>query len=62
MARTMKARERESIIYSEYAEQFQALALIVLLLLIIDILLLERDNPLFKNVSIFKKRGQEAHS
>ena len=58
----MQKGEMESIIYSEYAEQFQAVALIVLLLLIIDILLLERDNPLFKNVSIFKKRGQEAHS
>ena len=43
-------------------EQFQAVAIIVLLLLIIEILVLERDNPLLKNVRIFKKRGEEAHS
>ena len=57
----MQKGEVESVVYSEYAEQFQALAIIVLLLLIIEILLLERDNPLL-NVRIFKKRGQEAQA
>ena len=48
--------EGDSVIYSEYSEQFQAFALIVALLLIIEACLLESKNPLLKNIKLFKKR------
>ncbi len=38
--------ETESVIYSEYNEQFQAVAFIVLLLLIIEVCVLEIKNPM----------------
>lgn len=49
--------ETNSVIYSEYDEQFQAFGIIVLLLLIADVCLLEARNPLTKNWRIFKKNG-----
>ena len=49
--------ETQSVIYSEYAEQFQAFGVVVILLLIIEICVLEVKNPLFKNISIFKKKS-----
>lgn len=45
----------ESKIYTEFDEQFQVLAWLALILLSIDLFLLERKNPLFKNVKLFKK-------
>lgn len=45
--------EIESSIYSDYDEQFQALGIIILLLLIIEICILERKNPLLKNITLF---------
>ena len=45
----------ESVVYSEYDEQFQAVALLVLLLLVIDVCVLEAKNPRLKNVRIFRK-------
>lgn len=47
--------ETESVIYSEYAEQFQSFGIVALLLLIVEACLMERKNPLFKNVRLFKK-------
>lgn len=47
--------ETDSVIYSEYDEQFQAFGIIVLLLLIIEVCILESKNPLLKNVRLFKK-------
>ena len=44
----------ESQIFTEFDEQFQALAWLILILLIIEMLILERKNPLFKNVRLFK--------
>ena len=41
--------------YSEYDEQFQAVALLVLLVLVLDVLIVERKNPLFKNIKLFRK-------
>jgi len=43
----------ESSAYSEYDEQFQGLAWIILALLLIDILILERKNKLLRNVKLF---------
>lgn len=48
--------ETQSVVYSEYAEQFQAFCLLVLLLLIAEACLLEARNPLFRNVRLFKKK------
>ncbi|ALO49006.1 VWA domain-containing protein [Hoylesella enoeca] len=48
--------ETESVIYSEYDEQFQAFGILVVLLLIAEVCLLERKNPLFKNVKLFKRK------
>ena len=45
----------ETKVFTEFDEQFQVLAWIVLLLLVADLLLLERKNPLFKNVKLFKE-------
>ena len=46
--------ETESVVYSEYDEQFQAFGLLALLLLLFEVCILEVKNPLLKNVSVFK--------
>lgn len=48
-------KEIESTVYSDYDEQFQAVGIIALLLLIIEICILDVKNPLLKNVSLFKR-------
>ena len=48
--------ETQSVIYSEYDEQFQAFGILVILLLILEICILESKNPLLKNVKLFKKK------
>ena len=48
-------KETSSTIYSDYDEQFQAVAIIVLLLLILEVCILEIKNPMLKNVSLFKR-------
>ena len=53
-------KETSSTIYSEYDEQFQAFAILALLLLIIETCLLDRRNPLFKNVALFSRRKKVA--
>ncbi len=47
--------EMESTVYSEYDEQFQAVALLALLLLVLDVLVVERKNPLFRRIKLFRK-------
>ena len=49
----MAKSDVESKVYTEYNEQFQAVAWIILLLLLADILILDRKNPLFKNIHLF---------
>lgn len=44
----------ESQVYSEYNEQFQALAWLIFIILIAEMLILDRKNPLLKNVRLFK--------
>lgn len=48
--------ETNSVIYSEYDEQFQAFGILAILLLIAEICVLEARNPLLKNVRLFKKK------
>lgn len=43
-------------VYSEYDEQFQTFALLALILIIIEMVMLDVKNPLFKNIRLFKKR------
>jgi von Willebrand factor type A domain. len=50
----MAKSDIESNAYSDFDEQFQGVAWIILLLLIADLFLLERKNPLFKNIKLFK--------
>lgn len=45
-----------SVVYSAYDEQFQAVGILVILLLIIEICINEIKNPLLKNVKLFKKK------
>ena len=49
-------KETSTAVYSEFDEQFQAVSIIVLLLLIIEICILDRRNPLLKNLSLFGKK------
>ncbi len=44
----------ESTVYSNYNEQFPAMAWIIIVLLIIEILILEKKNLLFKNFKLFR--------
>lgn len=46
----------ETQVYTEFNEQFQAVAWIILLLLLIEMLILERKNPLFKNIHFFSNK------
>ncbi len=46
--------ETESVVYSEYNEQFQAVGFIVLLLLVLEVVILEIKNPLLRNFRVFK--------
>lgn len=48
-------KEIETTVYSEFDEQFQAFGIIILLLLILEVCILERKNPLFKGFSLFGK-------
>ncbi len=48
--------ETSSVIYSEYDEQFQAFGIIAILLLIIEVCILEVQNPKTRNWRLFKKK------
>ena len=54
--------ETESVVYSEYDEQFQAVALLVVLFLIVEVCILEAKNPRLKNVRIFKAKPKVGKS
>ena len=44
----------ETTVFTEFDEQFMVVAWIALIVLIIEILILERKNPLFKNIRLFR--------
>ena len=54
----LEKRETESTIYSDYDEQFQAVGILALLLLLIEICIFDRKNPLLKNLSLFGNKKQ----
>ena len=45
----------ETQVYSEYNEQFQAVAWLILIFLIIELLILERQNPLLNKLHLFER-------
>ena len=45
----------ETTIFTEFDEQFIVVAWIALILLVLEVLVLERKNPLFKNIKLFDK-------
>jgi len=61
LARLSK-KELASTIYSEFDEQFQAVGILALLLLVIEIIILESKNPLLKRVSLFKRSERKEGS
>ena len=48
--------ETDSVIYSEFDEQFQAFGILVILLLIIEVCLLEVKNPTLGKIKLFKRK------
>ncbi len=53
-------KEISSTIYSDFDEQFQAVGILALLLLIIEVCILEIKNPLLKNISLFRRTKKVA--
>ena len=45
----------QSVVYSEYDEQFQAFGILVLLLLIAEVCILEAKNPLLMKIRLFRR-------
>lgn len=48
--------ETESVIYSEFDEQFQAFGILAILLLIAEICVLEIRNPVLRRIRLFKRK------
>ena len=53
-------KETTSTVYSEFDEQFQAVAILALLLLILEICIYDRRNPLLKRQSLFGSKKKAA--
>ena len=51
----LQSGELADVVYSEYDEQYQTFALLALLLIVIEAVVLEAKNPLFRNIKLFKK-------
>ena len=45
----------ETQVFTEFDEQFNVFAWLALILLALDLMILNRKNPLFKNVKLFNK-------
>ena len=52
----MAKSDVESKVYTDYNEQFQVIAWMILLLLLVEMLILDRKNPLFKNIRLFSNK------
>lgn len=52
----IKKSEMSSAVYSSYAEQFQWVALLALIALVIDAIIMERKNRVLRKLNLFKKR------
>jgi len=49
-------KETSTAVYSEFDEQFQAVGILAILLLILEICILDRRNPLLKRVTLFGRK------
>jgi len=56
----LSKKETSTTVYSDFDEQFQAFGLLALLLLIIEICVFDRRNPLLKNLSLFGSKRRVA--
>jgi Ca-activated chloride channel family protein len=56
----LEKSELDAKIYTDYEHQFQYIAFIVFLLLLIDYLILERKNKYLKSINLFDKNKEEA--
>ena len=45
----------ETQVYTEFNEQFQVIALVILILAVIETLILMKKNPLFRHITLFSK-------
>ena len=52
----LSKKETSTTVYSDFDEQFQAFGILALLLLILEICIFDRRNPLLKRISLFGKR------
>lgn len=52
----MAKSDVETQVFTEFNEQFQAVAWIILILLLAEMLVLERKNPLFRNIHFFSNK------
>lgn len=52
----MAKSDVETQVFTEFNEQFQAVAWIILILLLAEMLVLERKNPLFRNIHLFSNK------
>ena len=50
----MEKSDIEAKVYSEYDDQFQWLALVALIILIFEVIILERKNRFLKDINLFK--------
>lgn len=53
----MAKADVETQVYTEFNEQFQAVTWIILILLLAEMLILERKNPLFRNFHLFSNKN-----
>ena len=56
----LSKKETSTTVFSDYDEQFQAFGILALLLLILEICIFDRRNPLLKNISLFKRKAEFA--
>ncbi|MBQ8949521.1 MAG: VWA domain-containing protein [Prevotella sp.] len=56
----LSKKETSTTVYSDFDEQFQAFGILALLLLIVEICIFDRRNPLLKNISLFGAKKKMA--
>lgn len=54
--------DMESLVYSEYNEQFQAFGLLAIIVLILEICINEASNPYLKRIRIFRRKNKKANA
>ena len=58
----MKKSETDTVMFTEYNDQFLVPAVIMFILLIIDVLLMDRKNHLLKRLGIIEKHVKDYQS